>query len=326
MPCSERKARILLKEGKARLFQRHPFTIQRLYPTGENVQPVSIGVDTGAAHIGIAVVSEDNVLNKTQIDLRTDVHSKITARKICRRSRRNRKTRYRKARFLNRTGSKKGMAAAFYPKPYHSICAWTDRFVRVLPDPELHIEAAKFDVQKIMNPDLQKEDYPHGPAYGFWNNRYFVFARDEYNCQICGKKKDANGSEILHTHHRVFESQGGSDRPDNLHSICAWTDRFVRVLPDPELHIEAAKFDVQKIMNPDIQKEDYPHGPAYGFWNNRYFVFARDEYNCQICGKKKDANGSEILHTHHRVFESQGGSDRPDNLAAVHAFCHERFQ
>lgn len=107
MPCSERKARILLKEGKAKIFQRHPFTIQLLYPTGENVQPVSIGVDTGAAHIGIAVVSEDKVLNKTQIDLRTDVHSKITARKICRRSRRNRKTRYRKARFLNRTGSKK---------------------------------------------------------------------------------------------------------------------------------------------------------------------------------------------------------------------------
>lgn len=113
------------------------------------------------------------------------------------------------------------MAAAFYPKPYHSICAWTDRFVRVLPDPELHIEAAKFDVQKIMNPDIQKEDYPHGPAYGFWNNRSFVFARDEYTCQICGKKKDANGSEILHTHHRVFKSQGGSDRPDNLAAVHA---------------------------------------------------------------------------------------------------------
>ncbi len=46
MPCSERKARILLKEGKAKIFQRHPFTIWLLYPTGENVQPVSIGVDT----------------------------------------------------------------------------------------------------------------------------------------------------------------------------------------------------------------------------------------------------------------------------------------
>ena len=63
MPCSERKARILLKEGKAKIFQRHPFTIWLLYPTGENVQPVSIGVHTGAVHIGIAVVSEDKVLN-----------------------------------------------------------------------------------------------------------------------------------------------------------------------------------------------------------------------------------------------------------------------
>lgn len=38
MPCSNRKARLLLKDGKARIYQYDPFTIQLCYATGENVQ------------------------------------------------------------------------------------------------------------------------------------------------------------------------------------------------------------------------------------------------------------------------------------------------
>ena len=57
MPCRNRKARLLLKQGKAKIVKYTPFTIQLLYATGETVQPVTIGVDSGAKYIGIAITT-----------------------------------------------------------------------------------------------------------------------------------------------------------------------------------------------------------------------------------------------------------------------------
>ena len=96
MPCSQRKARILLKEKKAKIYSYNPFTIQLLEASGETKQEVSVGIDIGAKHIGFAITSEDKVLYKGEITLRDDVKSNIETKKIYRRSRRNRKTRYRK--------------------------------------------------------------------------------------------------------------------------------------------------------------------------------------------------------------------------------------
>ena len=73
MPTTQRKARILLKEKKAKIVNYNPFTIQLNYPTGENKQDVNMGVDTGAKHIGLAITSEDKVLYKAEIELRQDI-------------------------------------------------------------------------------------------------------------------------------------------------------------------------------------------------------------------------------------------------------------
>lgn len=102
MPCSQRKARLLLKEDKARIIGYKPFAIQLTVPTGESTQKVHLGVDTGAKHIGIAATSENKVLAKGKIELRDDIHKNMQTRSALRRDRRNRNTRYREARFLNR--------------------------------------------------------------------------------------------------------------------------------------------------------------------------------------------------------------------------------
>lgn len=107
MPCSQRKARILLKEGKAVINKYNPFTIQLTYATGETKQECHIGVDTGAKHIGIAVTSEDKVFYKAEVELRQDVSSNLSSKRIYRKSRRSRKCRYHKPRFLNRMHAKK---------------------------------------------------------------------------------------------------------------------------------------------------------------------------------------------------------------------------
>lgn len=71
------------------------------------------------------------------------------------------------------------------------------------------------------------------------------------------------------------------------------------------------------MINPDIHGVDYQHGQTYGYYDVRYFVFARDEYICQVCKKKR-----KILHTHHIVYRSEGGTDRADNLITVCSDCH----
>ena len=95
MPCSPRKARILLKQKKAKIISYQPFAIQLCYSTGEAKQEIVIGIDEGAKHVGIAVVSKDRVLAKGEIKLRQDVHSLLLARAQYRRGRRYRKTRIR---------------------------------------------------------------------------------------------------------------------------------------------------------------------------------------------------------------------------------------
>lgn len=68
MPTTQRKARILLKEKKAKIVKYNPFTIQLNYPTGENRQEVNIGIDTGAKNIGVAIVSNDKILYKAEVE------------------------------------------------------------------------------------------------------------------------------------------------------------------------------------------------------------------------------------------------------------------
>jgi len=103
MPCSDRKARVLLKQGRAKIVSYMPFVIQLTYQTGETCQLVTVGIDTGAKHIGVAVTTNDKVISKGEIELRQDVKSLLETRKIYRRSRRNRKTRYRRCKFKFRT-------------------------------------------------------------------------------------------------------------------------------------------------------------------------------------------------------------------------------
>lgn len=73
MPCSPKKARLLLKQNKATIEKYKPFTIRLKYATGETTQEVNVGVDTGAKHIGIAVTSENKVIDKGEIELRDDI-------------------------------------------------------------------------------------------------------------------------------------------------------------------------------------------------------------------------------------------------------------
>lgn len=99
MPCSPAKARLLLKEKKAIVKRRTPFTIQLTIATGEARQPVTLGVDSGYKHIGLSATTEKAELYASEVELRQDITDLLSARLALRRSRRSRKTRYRAPRF-----------------------------------------------------------------------------------------------------------------------------------------------------------------------------------------------------------------------------------
>ena len=214
MPCSQRKARLLLKEGKAKIVGYKPFTIQLLHATGETIQEVHFGVDTGARHIGIAATSSNKVLVKGEIELRDDVHENMVNRSRARKLRRNKKTRYRKAKLLNRN-RQEGWLPPTVQSKLDATFMWIDKFSKLLPCPILHIEVGKFDIHRMINPDITNENYQNGQCAGYYDVRYFVFARDNYTCQVCKKK-----NKILNTHHIIYRSKGGTDRADNLITVC----------------------------------------------------------------------------------------------------------
>lgn len=214
MPCSQRKARMLLKEEKAKIIDYKPFTIQLLYATGESVQEVNIGVDTGATHIGIAITSVNKVIAKGEVELRDDIHKNMTTRSALRRNRRTRKNRHRQARWMNRLRKPRWLPPTVQSK-IDATFYWIDKFISLVPNSNLYIEVGKFDIAKIINPDINGKEYQNGQCSGYYDVRYFVFARDKYTCQVCKKK-----NKILNTHHIVYKNEGGTDRADNLITVC----------------------------------------------------------------------------------------------------------
>ena len=218
MPCSPRKARILLKGGKAFVKKKEPFTIQLKHGSSGYKQNINLGVDAGSEHIGLSATTEKKVLFESDILLRNDITKLLEERKGFRKARRNRKTRYRKTRFLNRVKSKhKGWLAPSVEQKINCHITSIQKVCRLLPIKKIIVETAQFDIQKLQNPNIQGKEYQQGKLYGFANAREYVLNRDNYTCQHCkGKSKDFH----LHIHHIIFRRNGGSDDVDNLITLC----------------------------------------------------------------------------------------------------------
>ena len=217
MPCKEAKARKLLKTNKAKIYKREPFTIQLLFECENAIQDIALGVDAGSKHVGLSATTQKKELYSAVVELRNDIVEKLSTRRELRQTRRNRKTRYRKARFLNRVKSKhKGWLAPSVENKIQTHIRVVSDIHKVLPITKIIIETASFDIQKITNPDIDNLDYQQGEQKDFWNVREYVLFRDGHTCQHCkGKFKD----NILNVHHLESRKTGGN-APDNLITLC----------------------------------------------------------------------------------------------------------
>ena len=149
MPCKPRKARVLLKEKKAKVVNRTPFTIQLLYGSSGYKQPVNLGVDAGSTYIGLSATTHKKELSQATVELRQDISGWLESRKILRRNRRN-KLRYRPARFNNR--GKKGKLAPSIQHKIDSHLTIIKRICNIIPIENIIVETAEFDIHKLKNP------------------------------------------------------------------------------------------------------------------------------------------------------------------------------
>ncbi len=214
-PTNQARARKLLDKDRAEVVQREPFTIKIVDRKKENsyTRDVTLGIDAGYKKVGFSAVNEDEELINGVLELRTDISKKLEQRASYRRNRRHRNTRYRQPRFDNRK-KEKGWLAPSIKHKMNSHIRLIDKLKEILPITKIIIEVAKFDQQKIQNPEISGVEYQKGTLQGY-NIRNYLLEKYDYQCVYCGKKDTP-----LEIEHIVPKSRGGSNRVSNLAISC----------------------------------------------------------------------------------------------------------
>ncbi|MCP4984648.1 MAG: HNH endonuclease, partial [Colwellia sp.] len=218
MPCKPAIARLLLKEGKAKVKKTRPFTVKLTIASTEYKQPVTAGMDTGSKVVGSAAITNGQVVYQAETQIRQDVSKKVKQRAMYRRTRRCRKCRYRPARWLNRSNSYKvDRLAPSIRSKVESHLREKKQIEALLPVTEWKVETASFDIHKITNPDVMGADYQKGNQKDYYNVKSYILDRDNYQCQSGRKVKHSNK---LHVHHIIFRRNGGTNATCNLITLC----------------------------------------------------------------------------------------------------------
>jgi hypothetical protein len=212
MPCTQAKANRMVKKGSCKIIKRFPFTIQLNFECENKTQEVTLGIDSGYENIGFSAVSETKELISGTVKLDGRTSKRIQEKSMYRKLRRNRLW-YREPRFLNRT-KPEGWLPPSIQRRYDTHLNIINRLKKILPISQVIVEVANFDIQKIMNPDIQGKEYQQGSLYGYQNMRNYLMAREKGRCQLC--KKIFEKGQPSHIHHCKPRKEIGSNRPENL--------------------------------------------------------------------------------------------------------------
>ena len=284
------KVRHFLKDGKAKVVKRSPFTIQLNYDCGNHTQSITLGVDAGSKHIGLSASTKKQELYCSDVELRDDVVELLSTRRENRRTRRNH-LRYRQPRFDNRKKEDSWLAPSIRQK-IDSHLKVIEEVHKILPITNIIVEVASFDIQllkaELEGKTISGTEYQNGEMLGY-NTREYVLFRDNHICQHChGKSKD----KVLEVHHLETRKTGGN-APSNLITLCKTCHNKYH---NGEIMLKqkrGAKYDdasFMGIMRWDLYnklKETYPNvSLTYGYItkNNRIkYGLAKEHYNDAYC-------------------------------------------
>ena len=257
-PCTPARARILLSQHKAVVFKHYPFTIKLKARDKGDTQPLTFKVDQGSKATGIAIVSHNKTHKKViwacHIEHRGHTISQnLEKRRAIRRSRRSRKTRYRKPKWTN--AMSKAHRAHINQKPKGwlapSIKARLDNTVNLFnkiktlsPITNIALEDVKFDTQKMQNSMIQGKEYQQGTLFEFEIKEYLLYLH-RHTCAYCG---GLSKDKILEKEHILCKSKGGTNTITNLSLACRTCNQAKdNLLPKEWLqHLKASKSLINK--------------------------------------------------------------------------------
>lgn len=195
--------RILLKKGKAHVVRKIPFTIQLLYETMDQVQPVILGMDPGRTNIGICAITETGKpLFSAEVQTRNkDIPKLMAKRKLFRQTHRKHVRREKRQRRAKKNGTvlKDGYLDRHLPS-YRSDRTVTCKVIRnkqarfsnrkrpdgwltptanqllqthvnlvrkitrILPISKVVLELNRFAFMRLDDPSVYGTDFQHGPS------------------------------------------------------------------------------------------------------------------------------------------------------------------
>jgi 5-methylcytosine-specific restriction endonuclease McrA len=218
MPCSSKRARLLLERGRAVVHKRYPFTIRLKNRVGGDTQPLRLKIDPGARTTGVALVREapdgQHVLHLAEIEHRgKTVRKRMLQRAMYRRRRRSANLRYRAKRFDNRKRPEGWLPPSLRSR-VDNTAAWVNRYRRLARLAALSVELVRFDTQKMGNPEISGVEYQQGELAGYEAREYLLLKFD-HACVYCGVV-----DVPLQIDHVTPRAKGGSDRVSNLVIAC----------------------------------------------------------------------------------------------------------
>lgn len=227
MPCTEKRARLLMSRGCAVVVSLFPFTIRLKDRVGGELQPVRLKLDSGSKFTGIAVVRESESVDHAsgevvksiavvalfQLNHRgLAISANLSARSAMRRRRRG-NLRYRQARFDNRT-KPKGWLAPSLQHRVDTTVSWVTRLQRIVPVTALSQELVRFDMQLMRNPEISGIEYQQGSLQGY-EVREYLLEKWGRKCAYCPVEH-----ATLQVEHINPRAKGGSDAVSNLTLAC----------------------------------------------------------------------------------------------------------
>jgi 5-methylcytosine-specific restriction endonuclease McrA len=214
-PIHPGDARFLLNQQKAAVFRRFPFTIILKEPKSDvPTQPIELKIDPGSKTTGFALVQNNKVIWGMELQHRgLAIKESLETRKGVRRGRRSRHTRYRQARFLNRT-KPQGWLAPSLSHRVLTINTWVKRLCNFAPITDIVQELARFDLQQLENPEISGFEYQQGELQGY-EVREYLLNKWNRKCAYCTAE-----NVPLQVEHIKPKAKGGTNRISNLCLAC----------------------------------------------------------------------------------------------------------